>query len=432
MFILGAGGFIGRRLVDEALAANWKVKALVRSAESAQQLTARGVEVVRGNAVSNRDWLHHLRASDVVVDLRQPKIPSRLTRGKIQEIARERQGQTHELLAALEQIPRHERPLLLSVSGIDDLAADANGNITSTAPIREELVGFSHIGVPVRRIVKQSGTDAAYVYLASVYGPGKTFADIIMPKIANGRWRVLGDGNNRAPLVHVDDVARALFHIAAKPRADVLQRTFVVADREPVSMREFFDHAARLIGARRPGRAPLWLGSLIAGQIMVETMTRDLVVDSTDLRASGFEFKYPTYREGLPATLAALGYTRDRSAATGTNAGLAFTVLALATFGLLAAENLLDFKLSVPSMLKSAGGLPLLDMRLSYSPTDAYHLLDILGETGRASYMQLLWSVDILIPALSTLFLWMAISRGPLKRLRPLALIGGAADIWKI
>jgi len=42
MFILGAGGFVGRRLVDEALAANWKVKALVRSAENARQIAAKG------------------------------------------------------------------------------------------------------------------------------------------------------------------------------------------------------------------------------------------------------------------------------------------------------------------------------------------------------------------------------------------------------
>jgi len=41
MFILGAGGFIGRRLVDEALAANWKVKALVRSAEGGQSAAQR-------------------------------------------------------------------------------------------------------------------------------------------------------------------------------------------------------------------------------------------------------------------------------------------------------------------------------------------------------------------------------------------------------
>jgi nucleoside-diphosphate-sugar epimerase len=351
MFILGAGGFVGQRVVKEALASGWKVKALARSANSAQQLAATGAEIVYGSADNSRDWAAHLRDARVVVDLLQPKIPSRLTRKTIGEVSQERQRLTLELLGILDQLPKQERPLLISVSGIDDFNPDQHNRVTSYTPIRSDLVGFAHIGVPVRRLVEKSSVDATFVYLASVYGPGKTFADIIIPRIANGRWRVLGDGRNRMPLVHVEDAARALVHIAGLQRADVSQKNFVVADCNPVSAREFYEHTAQLIGAKRPGRAPRWLGSLIAGRIIVETMTRDLVVDCTELRKSGFEFKYPSHRDGLPPTLEALGY-RPQPRAEGLQAkdwlgfirkNLAFALLTIVTFGTLAAENLERF-----------------------------------------------------------------------------------------
>jgi hypothetical protein len=79
-------------------------------------------------------------------------------------------------------------------------------------------------------------------------------------------------------------------------------------------------------------------------------------------------------------------------------------------------------------MLRFSGGLPILDMRYSYTPDEAYQLFDALGTSGREAYIQLLWTVDVLIPCLAMLFLWSAFSRGAFKRLRFLALIGGVAD----
>jgi hypothetical protein len=72
--------------------------------------------------------------------------------------------------------------------------------------------------------------------------------------------------------------------------------------------------------------------------------------------------------------------------------------------------------------------MPILDMRLWYTAADAYHLFDTLGPAGRADNRLLYLTVDIVIPLLSTLLLWATISRGPLRRFRYLALVGGAFD----
>ena len=92
-----------------------------------------------------------------------------------------------------------------------------------------------------------------------------------------------------------------------------------------------------------------------------------------------------------------------------------FAFLFALTVGVFLAENFLYFPLSVPYMKNLAAGAPLLDMRPGYSPGAAYHLFEVLGQTGRGAYLRLLWTIDLLLPALFGLFLSAAIRRGALR-----------------
>ena len=77
-----------------------------------------------------------------------------------------------------------------------------------------------------------------------------------------------------------------------------------------------------------------------------------------------------------------------------------FAVLLAVTVSALLAENFLHFPLSLPYMKDLAAGAPLLDMRLGYTPEAAYHLFDMLGKKGRGTYLTLLWTIDLSLPAL--------------------------------
>jgi hypothetical protein len=75
-----------------------------------------------------------------------------------------------------------------------------------------------------------------------------------------------------------------------------------------------------------------------------------------------------------------------------------------------------------------AAGAPLLDMRPGYSPDAAYHLFEVLGQTGRAMYLRLLWTVDLLLPGLFSLFLSSVIRRGAFHAWHVIPLIAAACD----
>jgi hypothetical protein len=154
------------------------------------------------------------RLRRAIIDLLQPELLKRIGLRQIRRAAATRHSMTTRLLAALQSIPSSERPLLLSVSGVDDLTLDDRRNVDDDSPLRAQLSGFAYIGVPVRRLIEDSGVACAYVYLGTVYGPGKSFASKIFPQLATAKLRLPGKGASRMAVVHVEDAARALLHIA--------------------------------------------------------------------------------------------------------------------------------------------------------------------------------------------------------------------------
>jgi nucleoside-diphosphate-sugar epimerase len=171
-------------------------------------------------------------------------------------------------------------------------------------------MGFALFGIPVGQLVEASGIEATYVYFGNlVYGPGKVFADQYITGLKKGSACVVGKGTNRLPLVHMTDAARALVHLAGLPRTQLVGRTFIAKDGAGTTQRELLDDTAAFMGVKRPAVVPAWLATLVAGSIAVETITIEAHTDPSALLTTGFLFRYPSHREGVPATLAALGYT---------------------------------------------------------------------------------------------------------------------------
>ena len=279
-------------------------------------------------------------------------------------------------------------------------------------------------------MIEKSEVASAFAYLGTVYGPGKTFAKTIFPQLAAGRFRMAGRGGNRTPLVHVQDAARALVHLAALDPGRLSGRSFVIADGHEGSMAEFLGCAADCLGAPRPSSVPLWFARLFTGSVLCETLTRDIIADPGALLETGFTFLYPSYREGLPPTVERLGY-QPRQKTSIFDSRAFFRTLFVLTIGALLAENCLNFPLSVPWMKGLGGGLPILDMRPGYSENAVHLLFDALGETGRRAYLHLLWTVDLMLPALFGLFLWTAIRRGAFRRLGWIAVAGAYLRLWR-
>ncbi len=100
--------------------------------------------------------------------------------------------------------------------------------------------------------------------------------------------------------------------------------------------------------------------------------------------------------------------------------------------------NFSDIPFGLRALTTHSGGLMILDMRLSYTPDEAYTLLESLGAEGRRLYVTMLLTGDILLPVTYSLFFatvsaWLlnrvAPPHHPAQRLSLLAFVGGAADL---
>lgn len=310
LIVLGGSGFIGRRVIQEAVKSGWRVKALARSDRSASIVCAAGASLLKGEAEHPGPWLREVAGADAIIDLIQPPRPSRLGRAQMRKISQQRQAFTRALIKELLKLSADQRPRLISVSGIDDLAPDVDGFLSSRSKLSTRESGFNTIGIPVHELIQRSGVTASFTYLASVYGPGGPFGEAIFPAVAAGKWRNFGGSADRMILIHVDDAARGLVRVASLDRVHAVAKSFVLTDNEPVTMTDFTGLAATLMGVPAPRSAPKWLATLFAGKPIVETTLHAEKTQSDLSELLDCCLIYPSYREGLPAALRALGNIR--------------------------------------------------------------------------------------------------------------------------
>lgn len=125
---------------------------------------------------------------------------------------------------------------------------------------------------------------------AAIYGPGRGAHE----SIRAGRWRIAGDGSNYTSRIHVDDLAA----ISAAAVLGELTGAWPVADEEPSTNLEMTRFCCELMGLPMPESAP-------AGA-MDETRRADRRVDGSEVRRRlGVSLRYPSYKVGVPAALAA-------------------------------------------------------------------------------------------------------------------------------
>ena len=316
--ILGAGGFLGTAAIDAAVDAGLSAIGVVRQPDAAQRVESRGGIAVIGDAEHPESWLAQAANAVAVIDLIQPKIPRRLGSRALAQIVSQRATTTRSIVDALKSIPAGRRPLYVSVSGVAELVPDQRGLISHESTLTSQPAGFARIGLAARAVVRDSGLDAAFVHVGTVYGPGKSFAERILPALEKGRYPIFGNGENRVALVHVDDAARALVHIATQPRAVALGGQWIVVDQSMLTLAGFLTQTAAAVGGPAPRHAPRWIGRVILGSGLIAQLSKDAPTDSSRLASSGFRFQFPRLRDGLAATLTALGHSSQSTVNHGT------------------------------------------------------------------------------------------------------------------
>ena len=304
VFVAGAGGAIGARLVPQLVARGHEVVATSRSEEKAGRLRALGAEPVALDLLDRVAVLQAVGAArpDAVVHEATALAGMSDVRHFDRTFAatnRLRTEGTDNLLAAVRAVggahvvaqsyagwpyARDGRPVKTEEDPLDPEPVPA---------MRETLAAIRHLEDAV---LAAGGTVLRY---GGLYGSPD---DVQLEPVRKRRFPIVGDGAGVWSFVHLDDAATATVLAVERGTPGL----FNVVDDEPAPVAEWLPALAESIGAPAPRRVPRWLGRLAAGEAGVALMTE--VRGASNAKAKrelGWRLRHPTWREGFPASYAA-------------------------------------------------------------------------------------------------------------------------------
>lgn len=147
-----------------------------------------------------------------------------------------------------------------------------------------------HLRVEAEEAVAQGPWPSLILRPAAIYGPGRG----VHRALSEGRYKLVGRGDNFVSRIHRDDVAR---HAIEALSSDITG-AYPVADEEPCTSRVIAAFCSRQMNLPMPE-------SVTSGEVD-ETRRADRRVDGSAIREKlGIELYYPSYHVGIPASIAA-------------------------------------------------------------------------------------------------------------------------------
>lgn len=101
----------------------------------------------------------------------------------------------------------------------------------------------------------------------NLYGPGAS--DSMVELVRKRSWPIIGNGAGVWSWTHVDDAAAATVAALEGGKAGI----YNVVDDDPAAVSEWLPYLAEVLGAKPPMRLPVWLGRLLASEVVVRMMT---------------------------------------------------------------------------------------------------------------------------------------------------------------
>lgn len=133
------------------------------------------------------------------------------------------------------------------------------------------------------------------------YGPatGMT-SDAAVDLIRKRRFPIIGAGKGITSFIDIEDAATATA-AAVDHGASGL---YNVVDDEPAPAHEWLPFLARTVGAKPPRRMPAWVAKPIAGEHVVLMMTAARGASNAKAKSElGWTLRYPSWRQGFPASV---------------------------------------------------------------------------------------------------------------------------------
>jgi nucleoside-diphosphate-sugar epimerase len=309
ILVTGATGFTGGHLARRLLSDGHSVRALVRSETQAQQLATQGIEACVGQLTRLEDVLRAARGCDQIHHLAAVY----RTAGHPDSYYREvNVTGTLNVLDAARQV-QCERVVHCSTGGVhghiarppaDESYPFGPGDVYQRTKLEAELAVTA---------AGQRGQPVTIFRPGAIYGEGDLRFLKLFRAIRNGAFVMIGSGETRLHLVHIDDLVAGILLCSSRPEAR--GELFLLAGPEAPTLNEIVRHIATALDVGVPRlHVPVW--PVYAAGWLCEKICVPLRIDPPlHRRRVGFFTHHREFDCSKAARL--LGYSPAVSAAAG-------------------------------------------------------------------------------------------------------------------
>lgn len=246
--VTGAGGFLGRYIVEQALARGDSVRGLARGAYP--ELAALGAEMIRGDVQDAEAVERACAGCDLVV---HTAAVAGIWGKWSHFYGINTQGTLKVLAACRKQGVR--RLVFTSSPSVTFAGADQCG-VDESAPYPTKWLGhYSHTkALAEQAVLAANGADLLTCSLRPhlIWGPRDShLIPRLIQRAKSGQLRRVGDGKNLVDICYVENAAAAHLQAAdalAKPNSPVAGRAYFLSQGEPVNCWDWIDEVLALAG----------------------------------------------------------------------------------------------------------------------------------------------------------------------------------------
>jgi len=313
VFVAGASGAIGTRLVPQLIAHGHEVIGTFRSPGHDLRIRAPGAEPVALDVLDARAVRRAVLDThpDAIIHQATALANMRWSRSLDRSFAltnRIRTEGTDALLAAARAagVRRFVGQSFASYRYVREggpvKTEDDPLDPAPPAAARQTNAAMSYLD---RAITEAGGIALRY---GGFYGPGdEGMAGLVRKR----QYPIVGDGDGITSWIHLDDAAAATVLALGHDGAAI----YNIVDDEPAPMREWLPVLADVLGAKRPWRVPRWLAGLVAGEAMASMAAESRGASNAKAkRELGWTLRYPSWREGFKVAYGSSDPPRDRAA----------------------------------------------------------------------------------------------------------------------
>jgi nucleoside-diphosphate-sugar epimerase len=298
VFVAGASGAIGTRLVPQLIARGHEVVGTSRSPAKAEGGRVLGAERIVLDLLDARAVREAVLAAqpDAIVHEATALADVRFSRNldrSFEQTNRLRREGTEALLAAAREagVPRFVAQSFASMR-----YARVGGPVkTEDDPLDPAPVKGMRATWAAMNYLDGTVTDAGGIALRYGLFYGAANDGLILP-VRKRQFPIVGEGGGLSSFIHLDDAAAATV-LALEHDGPAI---YNIVDDEPAAVRDWLPVLAEALGAKPPRRVPAWLARMFAGEtsVMLGTEARG-ASNAKAKRELGWTLRYPSWRQGF-------------------------------------------------------------------------------------------------------------------------------------